>query len=68
MNFQAWKLYHCPGASEYAKTVLDMKILMSGLIMEMLKILDGHKYCYEFFPMKMHCSYHAGKIDKHFRI
>ena len=50
MNFRVCKLYHCPCISEYAKTVLDMKIFMSGLIIEMFKILDEHKYCYELFP------------------
>ena len=65
MNFPVWKLYHCSRYSDYAKTVfIDLKIKLSGLIVEMFNVL-GEDYCYELFvqenPLLVTCREHLIK-------
>ena len=50
MNFNVWRLYHCPCTANYGKNVaIDMKIIISGLIHEIFEVLH-EAYIYEYFP------------------
>ena len=52
MSFNVWRLYQCPCTADYGKNVvIDMKITISGLIHEMLEVLN-EAYIYEHFPSK----------------